>query len=58
MVVGLSIRFGRNQSISVGQSRTPSKSVEYQPKLFLRWISAENLLDPTKTVGLLPIFDQ
>jgi hypothetical protein len=45
MGVGLLIRFGRNPSISVGQSRTPSKSIEYQPKLFLRWIFAENLLE-------------
>jgi hypothetical protein len=34
--VGLSIRFGKNPSISVGRSGTPSKSVEYQPKLFLK----------------------
>jgi hypothetical protein len=34
MGVGLLIRFGRNPSILVGQGRTPSKLVEYQPKLF------------------------
>jgi hypothetical protein len=42
--VGLSIRFGRNSSILVGQSRTPSKSVEFTLKLFLRRISTENSL--------------
>jgi hypothetical protein len=40
--VGLSIRFGRSPSFTFGQSGTPSKSVGYQPELFLRWISMDS----------------
>jgi hypothetical protein len=57
--VGLSIRFGRSISISVGQSGTPTKSVGYQPNFFFEMEFYRKFgWTPTKTVDLRPIFDQ